>query len=93
VHGNPWMAFGNLVTVGSILTYMCYLWLLKVRPAAQVSSYVYVNPVVAIILGAVIGKESITFLQIVSLAIILLGVLLINLPKYRTSGAKQLSVI
>src|SRR6266487_5378645 len=93
VHGNAWMAFGYLATFGSILTYMCYLWLLKVRPAAQVSSYVYVNPVVAIILGAIIGKESITFLQIVSLAIILLGVLLINLPKYRTSGAKQLSVI
>ena len=93
VHVNAWIGLAYLATFGSILAYMCYLWLLKVRPAAQVSSYVYVNPVVAIILGAIIGKESITFLHIISLAIILFGVLLINLPKYRTEKNKQLSVI
>ena len=93
VHVNAWVGFAYLATFGSILTYMCYLWLLKVRPAAQVSSYVYVNPVVAIILGAIIWKESITFLHIISLAIILFGVLLINLPKYRTEKNKRLSVI
>ena len=93
VHVNAWMGFAYLATFGSILAYMCYLWLLKLRPGAQVSSYVYVNPVVAIILGAIIGKESITLLHIISLAIILFGVLLINLPKYRAERKKQLSVI
>lgn len=82
VHLKAWLNFGYLVTFGSILTYICYLWLLKIRPAAQVSSYVYVNPVVAILAGAVIGKESITWLHILSLGVILAGVLLINLPKY-----------
>jgi len=66
--------------------------LLKQRPPAQGSSYVYVNPVVAIILGAIIGKETITMLHILSLAIILCGVLLINLPGYKTEKSKQLSV-
>ena len=48
VHRNAWLGFLYLAVFGSILTYICYLWLLKVRPAAQVSSYVYINPVVAI---------------------------------------------
>ena len=92
VHESAWLGFLYLAVFGSILTYICYLWLLKVRPAAQVSSYVYVNPVVAILLGAVIGKEPITVLQLVSLGIILCGVLFINLPKYKISRSKNLSV-
>jgi len=90
VHNNAWLGLSYLVTFGSILTYMCYLWLLKTKPATQVSSYVYVNPIVAVILGGVIGKESISILHIISLAIILCGVLLINLPKYNFQKAKKL---
>src|SRR5437762_7202530 len=37
VHTNAWLALAYLATFGSILTYVCYLWLLKVRPASQVS--------------------------------------------------------
>jgi len=92
VHISAWLSFGYLATFGSILTYICYLWLLKVRPAAQVSSYVYVNPVVAILFGALIGKESITWPHILSLAIILSGVLLINLPKYKIVRPKKIKL-
>lgn len=92
VHANAWISFGYLATFGSILTYVCYLWLLKVKPAAQVSSYVYVNPVVAILFGAMIGKESITWLHILSLAVILFGVLLINLPKYKFARPKKIKL-
>jgi drug/metabolite transporter (DMT)-like permease len=92
MHADSLMALLYLIFLGSLVTYLCYIWLLQVRPAAQVSSYVYVNPVVAIILGAIIGKESITWLYILSLSIILCGVLLVNLPKYNISKNKQLSV-
>lgn len=92
VHRSAWLGFLYLAVFGSILTYFCYLWLLKVRPAAQVSSYVYVNPVVAILLGGVIGKESITWLHILSLAIILSGVLFINLPKYKIARPKKIKL-
>jgi drug/metabolite transporter (DMT)-like permease len=92
VHKSAWMALLYLAIFGSILTYMCYLWLLKVRPAAQVSSYVYVNPIVAILLGALIGKEPITWIHILSLAIILVGVLLINLPKYKISKTRKIKL-
>jgi len=92
VHQSAWLGFLYLAVFGSILTYICYLWLLKVRPAAQVSSYVYVNPIVAILLGGLIGKEPITLLHILSLAIILFGVLLINLPKYKLPRPKKIKL-
>jgi len=92
IHISSLLALLYLVIPGSLVTYLCYIWLLQVRPAAQVSSYVYVNPVVAIILGAIIGRETITTVQILSLTIILCGVLLVNLPKYKTAKSKQLSV-
>ena len=89
VHRNAWLGFLYLAVFGSIVAYICYMWLLRVKPAAQVSSYVYVNPVVAILLGGLIGKESITPLHILSLAIILSGVLLINFSKYKMLRVKK----
>ena len=91
VQTSGWLALLYLVTAGSLVAYLCYLWLLKVRPAAQVSSYVYVNPVVAVLLGALFAGEKISLLQIISLALILVGVLLVNTPKYKASGKPQLS--
>jgi len=92
VHSSAWLGFLYLAVFGSILTYICYLWLLKVRPAAQVSTYVYVNPVVAILLGGLMCKESITWLHILSLAVILGGVLMINLPKYKLWRPKKIKL-
>ena len=92
VHRSAWLGFLYLALFGSILTYVCYLWLLKVSPAAQVSSYVYVNPVVAILLGGLIGKETITLSHVISLGVILFGVLLINLPKYKITRTKKIKL-
>lgn len=91
VHSGSLLALLYLVSFGSLVTYLCYIWLLHMRPPALVSSYVYVNPVVAVILGALVGKEVITGLHILSLAIILCGVLLVNLPKYRPARPTQVS--
>ncbi|MER3499738.1 MAG: EamA family transporter [Chitinophagaceae bacterium] len=67
---SAWSALGYLITMGSIIAYLSYLWLLKVRPVAQVSTYVYINPIVAVLLGAIIANERITWIQITGLAII-----------------------
>jgi drug/metabolite transporter (DMT)-like permease len=79
-----WLAMIYLVTMGSLVAYSCYLFLLKVRPPAQVSTYVYVNPVVALLLGALLINEPITWIKIIALSIILTGVLLVNMAKYKT---------
>ena len=91
IHMPSLVALLYLAIVGSLITFLCYVWLLHKLPPAQVSSYVYVNPVVAIILGAIIGKEVITGVHVLSLTIILCGVLLINLPKYKIARRNQLS--
>ncbi len=71
-----------LVFMGSLAAYLSYIYLLSVRPAVQVSTYVYVNPVIAVLLGVLFGNEKISLVEIISLFIILCGVLFANMPKY-----------
>ncbi|HRN48813.1 MAG TPA: EamA family transporter, partial [Niabella sp.] len=73
-----WLAVGYLIIFGSIIGYSAYVFLLSVRNATQVSSYAYVNPVVAVILGVFINKEHLTFWQLIGLVIILCSVFFIN---------------
>ncbi|MBD2703465.1 EamA family transporter [Spirosoma sp. BT702] len=82
---SAWLAMAYLVLFGSVIAYTAYVWLLQVRPATQVSTYAYVNPVIALILGMVFAHETITPLQIIGLVVILGSVLLINLSKYRSA--------
>ncbi|GAB3988917.1 EamA family transporter [Spirosoma daeguense] len=84
-----WLALGYLILFGSIIAYSAYVWLLSVRSATQVSTYAYVNPVIALILGVVFAHETISLLQIIGLAIILGSVLLINLSKYRSEKGEK----
>lgn len=52
--------FAWLVTIGSLVGYTAYVWLLKHAPISKVSTYAYVNPVVAIFLGWILLDEKIT---------------------------------
>jgi len=78
-----WFSMLYLILFGSIAGFSAYVWLLKVRPAIQVSTYAYVNPVVAVLLGVFLAGEEIQTLQIIGLTVILVSVLMINLAKYR----------
>jgi drug/metabolite transporter (DMT)-like permease len=77
-----WYSLFYLVIFGSILAYSCFVWLMENRSPAQVSTYAYVNPVVAVLLGVFLASEHVNSLQIAGLIVILLSVLLINLNKY-----------
>jgi len=90
IPAESWLAIGYLITFGSILGFSAYVWLLQVRPATQVSTHAYVNPVVAVLLGILFANERISWVQITGLAIILGSVLLINLVKYRSGSSKAL---
>ena len=83
VQGSAWFSVSYLVIMGSLLGYSAYIWLLEVRPATQVSTNAYVNPVVAVLLGALFAAEKISGIQIAALAIILASVFIINLDKYK----------
>jgi drug/metabolite transporter (DMT)-like permease len=83
---SAWLGFAYLMGMGSLVAYLSYLWLLTVRPVAIISTYVYVNPVVALLLGALIAGEKITFLHLSAFTVILIGVLFVNKAKFSTSG-------
>ncbi|MCQ6961429.1 EamA family transporter [Mucilaginibacter aquariorum] len=87
-----WMAVIYLIFFGSIAAFTAYVWLLQVRPATQVSTHSYVNPVIAVLLGVLFAQEHISWLQIGGLVIILLSVLLINLAKYRKDANEKKQV-
>jgi drug/metabolite transporter (DMT)-like permease len=78
-----WLSLLYLIFMGSIAAYSAYVWLLSIRPVTQVSTYAYVNPLVAVLLGVMLANERISFLQITGLAIILISVLLINYSSYQ----------
>lgn len=80
VHLSTWLALAYLILFGSLLAYTAYVWLLKVRPAAEVATHAYVNPVVALLIGTSLGHEHVTLLQLVGLAIILFSLLLVEWP-------------
>ena len=83
---SSWLSIFYLVTMGSLAGYSAFVWLLQVRSATQVSTHAYVNPVVAVLLGALFANEKMSPMQLLGLAIILISVLLINLAKYRASS-------
>ncbi len=75
-----------LSIVSSLLTFMAFVWLIKVRPPAIVSTYSYVNPLVAVLLGWAFANERISLIQVFSLILILCGVFFVNIPKYKLSN-------
>ncbi len=83
---HAWFALAYLIVFGSLIGFSAYVWLLQVRPAAQVSTYAYVNPLVAVLLGVFLGNEQFGWREGAGLVIILGGVLLINLAKYRQAS-------
>jgi drug/metabolite transporter (DMT)-like permease len=83
VTAGSWFSLMYLVVFGSIAAYSAYVWLLKVRSAASVSTYAYVNPVIAVLLGVFFAGEYMSLLQVAGLVVILVSVLLINLTRYR----------
>lgn len=76
-----WLSLAYLITFGSLMAYTAYVWLLKVRPATEVATHAYVNPVVAVAIGAGIGGEEVTEVQMAGLAVILLSVMSVNKRK------------
>lgn len=78
---NSLLALIYLITMGSLVAYMAYVWLLEVRPPSLVGTYAYVNPVVAVFLGWWLLQESVSRQQLFALGIILAGVVLVNFSK------------
>src|SRR5213083_494550 len=53
-------AFAYLVLIGAIVGYTAYFWLLRHRDPAKIATYAYVNPIVAVLLGALFANEALS---------------------------------
>ena len=76
-------AVGYLVVCGSWIGYTAYIWLLEHVPTSKVSTYAYVNPVVAVFLGWLILHEKVDRFILAGSAIVVLSVILVTSAKVR----------
>lgn len=74
VSGASWAWLAYLVVVGSIIAFSAYVWLLHNAPISLTATYAYVNPVVAVILGALVLSEPVTGAVVVGGGVVVLGV-------------------
>jgi drug/metabolite transporter (DMT)-like permease len=79
-------AFLYLTVIGSLLAFTAYGFLLRVAPLPLVATYAYVNPVVAVILGAIILAEPIDARTVLAGAVIIGAVALIVTARGRMSA-------
>ncbi len=77
-----WLALGYLSLFGSIIAISAYMYLIRNVSPAVATSYAYVNPVVAVLLGTTFAGESLSLIEWLALAVIILAVLLVTLGKY-----------
>jgi len=76
-------AFFYLTILGSLVGFTCYVWLLRVSTPARVSTYAYVNPLIAVFLGGLVLHEPLPAGVLVAGALVLAAVALITLNSQR----------
>jgi len=77
VSTRSWVALAYLMVAGSLVAFTAYVWLLHHAPISLVATYAYVNPVVAVALGALLVAEPVTAQVLLGGAVIVLGVALV----------------
>jgi drug/metabolite transporter (DMT)-like permease len=82
-------AVAYLVVCGSWIGYTSYIWLLKHAPTSKVSTYAYVNPVIAVILGWLILHERIDGYILAGSCVVVLSVILVTSAKVKEKMAAQ----
>jgi drug/metabolite transporter (DMT)-like permease len=80
------IGFAYLTTIGSLVGFTAYIWLLGHQPPSRVSTYAYVNPVVAVFLGWAFAGEPLSVRTAIAAAIIIGAVALITTAR---SGSPQ----
>ena len=84
------LSLGYLIIFGSLVGFAAYTWLLRVAPTALVSTYAYVNPLVAILLGNLLAQEPLTARVLIATAIILGAVAVITMNQPAKNKAEPL---
>jgi drug/metabolite transporter (DMT)-like permease len=83
------LALAYLVVFGAVIAFTAYVWLLRAAPPVLVSTYAYVNPVVAVLLGWALAGEPVTRGTLIAAAVILTGVALISSAQGKKGEAER----
>jgi drug/metabolite transporter (DMT)-like permease len=82
-------AFAYLAVIGSLVGFTAFSWLLKVTTPARISTYAYVNPVIAVFLGWAFGGETLTARMVWAAAVIVFGVVIITTRRMPPSASAE----
>lgn len=90
-----WIAFVYLILFGALVGYSAYIWLLGNVSSTAASTYAYVNPLVAVVLGAIVLSEPVTPLTILAGGLIIIAVVIIlsGRVRARRSSVRQLDTV
>jgi drug/metabolite transporter (DMT)-like permease len=81
ISSRSFMAWCYLIVAGSLIGFTTFVWLMKHSTPARVSTYAYVNPIVAVFLGWLIAHEEVGIRMFFAAAIIVAGVAIITASK------------
>ncbi len=84
-----WLGLIYLIIFGALVGFAAYTWLLRVAPTPLVSTYAYVNPLIAILLGSLLADETLTLRIVISALVIVSSVALINTSSGSIPRAKE----
>ncbi len=87
-----WFGLVYLIVFGALIGFVAYTWLLRSAPTPLVSTYAYVNPLIAIFLGTWLGQESLTPRILLAALVIVAAVIIINSNRARATRKASLPV-
>jgi len=73
-----WLALGYLILFGSVVAFTAYNWLLEHYSPTLVATHTYVNPIVAVLLGWLFAGEAVTLTVLLSAALVIVAVMLVD---------------
>jgi drug/metabolite transporter (DMT)-like permease len=83
-------AIAYLVTFGSLVGYTAFVWLLEHVPVPKVATYAYINPVVAVILGAILLGERLVTAEYVGMIAVVIAVALVTSSRIRANETQPM---
>ncbi len=86
---SAWLAWGYLVTFGSVVAFSAYVWVLSAAPISLVATYAYVNPVVAVLLGWIVLSEAVTPAILIGGAVVVVAVAIVVSSERRPHPAAE----
>jgi drug/metabolite transporter (DMT)-like permease len=86
------LSLGYLIVFGSIIAFTVYIWLLTVSSPSRISTYAYVNPVVAVLLGWAVAGEGLGVRTLAATAIILAGVALVSTRRKQAIEVQRIAM-